>query len=175
MPKPQYSQLLELSELVAKVQKLEAKLQVTQEDLEQKKEDYKNKEELEASNLREKIKVSQNLEKFHRDLEILREEELVVRQNLEEKIEEAINNYFAGNSFHDFLSRAIKDIKAKENDSQVVVSSNMQKYLGQIQPDTVKEEKGILRVISPTKEYIFDLEEVKKILRKKLLEASLAS
>ncbi len=169
MTSPNLSKTIEIDKLLATKESLQKKIVELEKELESVKDSLKKEEELFKERSEIEMKVQQNLEKLQEDVKDLRKKESEIEDSVQEYLDKKIEEYINGDQFKSFVSEAVNKIKTKYGEAKVYAGSISAKFLDGI--SFSEGEKGEdLRINTGKKEYIFDIPEVKTILKNKLMQ-----
>jgi chromosome segregation ATPase len=169
MTSPNLSKTIEIDKLLSTKESLEKKIVTLEKELETVKESLEKEEALFKERSEIEMKVYQNLEKLQEDVKELRTKESEIEDKVQEYLDNQVSEYINNGKFKDFVSNAVNKIKAKYGEATVYAGSVSARFLEGI--DFSEAEGGEdLRINTGKKEYLFDLPEIKKILKTKLMQ-----
>jgi len=168
MALPNFSQLIEIDELLKQIEVLTDKVNKAEEDKNNLKVKYEQLEKIERDRIKAKLTQEKLLGKIQSELKVLQSNEDNLRIQTVTQIQERIDNFFDSNKLKEFIFHLINKIQESSPLQHLIAGSKVKAMIPELQSEPSNNENE-LKIISDKKTYILDLDTVKDILLKKII------
>jgi small-conductance mechanosensitive channel len=174
MSLPNFNQIKEINSLLEKIQELQAKLDAQVLELSKEKEKIEKIKKQFKQTFVANLKQTALLESIQKEINELKSKEQELKDLFNQSVDQALETFFTNGGFTRYVNSLYQTLKSKGSVT-VFAGANARQYFPVDTPEDFPESANGLRMKTPNKTYILDIDKVKVTIKEKVFQSAFES